>query len=82
MLKRSFDTVFDKTVTRDKISKFQDEVDVKLADTLRTELAKNNPEFAKLNKEFSFYKGLDKVMQETLSRTTGQAEIGLLDTIK
>ena len=82
MLKRSFDTVFDKAVTRDKIAKFQDEVDVKLADTLRTELAKNNPELANLNKEFSFYKNLDTVMQETLSRTTGQADVGLLQAIK
>lgn len=82
MLKRSFDTVFDKTITRDKIAKFQDEVDVKLADTLRAELAKNNPDLAALNKEFSFYKNLDNVMQETLQRTTWQAEKWLIQTIK
>jgi hypothetical protein len=29
---------------------------VKLADTLRSELAKNNPDFDVLNKNFSFYK--------------------------
>jgi len=55
-LRRSFDKVFDKTVTRDNITKFQDDLDVKLADTLRAELAKNNPDFNVLNKEFHFYK--------------------------
>ena len=76
-LKRSFDTVFDKAVTRDKITKFQDDLQVKLADTLRKELAQNNPAFDRLNKDFAFYKWLEKVMSETNRRTTGQAEIWL-----
>lgn len=72
-LKRSFDTVFDKTITRDKITKFQDDLQVKLADNLRAEISKNNPSFAKLNKDYSFYKSLDTVMSETLLRETWQS---------
>jgi len=62
--------VFDKTITRDKITKFQDDLQVKLADNLRAEISKNNPSFAKLNKDYSFYKSLDTVMSETLLRET------------
>jgi len=72
-LKRSFDTVFDKTITRDKITKFQDDLQVKLADNLRAEISKNNPSFAKLNKDYNFYKSLDTVMSETLLRETWQS---------
>lgn len=80
-LRRLYDVVFDKSVTRDKITKFQDEMQVKLADELRKELAKNNPELAKLNLDFSFYKWLDNVLWETIERTTGQNKTWLLTTL-
>lgn len=81
-LRKLYDTVFDKTITRDKISKFQDEMDVKLADVLRAELAKNNPELAELNKNFTFYKGLETVLDETVSRTQWHDTIWLIATIR
>lgn len=81
ILRRSFDKVFDKTVTRDNITKFQDDLQVKLADTLRSELAKNNPDFDVLNKNFSFYKWLENVLNETQLRKTWQLEEWLVATL-
>jgi hypothetical protein len=40
-----------------------------LADNIRKQLAEQNPDLAKLNKEFKFYKTLDDVLIETISRT-------------
>jgi len=81
-LRQKYDAVFDKWVTRDKITKFQDDLQLKLADSLRAELAKNNPELDALNKEFTFYKGLDTVLWETIDRTTWQATVWLLTEIR
>jgi len=80
-LKRQYDVVFDKTVTRDKITKFQDELQVELADILRVELAKNNPDLDILNKEFTFNKWLQKVLDETLERTAWQDPVWLINRI-
>ena len=52
----------------------------KLADNIRNQLSEQNPDFAKLNQEFSFYKNLDELLDGTLSRTAGQAEWGGLET--
>lgn len=81
-LRRLYDVVFDKRVTRDKITTFQDDLQVKLADNLRRELAKNNPELDALNKDFTFYKGLDTVLEDTIQRTTGQAPVWLITAIQ
>ena len=81
-LRRLYDVVFDKTITRDKITKFQDDIQVKLADNLRKELAKNNPELDKLNKDFAFAKWLDTVLEDTIQRTTGQAPVWLITTLQ
>lgn len=80
-LRQLYDVVFDKTITRDKITKFQDDLQVKLADALREELAKNNPDLAKLNKEYTFAKGMDFVLEETLERRTGRPEQWLIDIV-
>lgn len=39
-----------------------------LADNIRKQLAENNPELAKINKEFNFYNTVDEVLTETLNR--------------
>jgi len=43
-------------------------------DAIRQELAKNFPDLDKLNKEYSFWKNVEKVTSETLKRKTGQAQ--------
>lgn len=43
-----------------------------LADSIRKQLAEQNPDLAKLNKEFSFYSKLDEVLTETINRTWPQ----------
>jgi len=81
-LRQKFDVVFDKTITRDKITKFQDELQVSLADSLRAELAKNNPDLDKMNQNYHFYKGFQNVLDETIERKIGQDPLGLLWTIQ
>lgn len=81
-LKQKYDVVFDKAVTRDKITKFQDDLQVKLADTLRAELAKNNPDLDKLNKEYSFNKWLELVLEETIERTRWQDPVWLITELR
>jgi hypothetical protein len=81
-LRQKYDAVFDKTITRDKITKFQDDLQVKLADSLRAELAKNNPDLDKLNKEFTFNKWLQTVLDETISRTTWQDPVWLITELR
>jgi hypothetical protein len=44
------------------------------ADAIREELAKDFPDIAALNKEFSFWKDADRVIQDTLTRRQGQAK--------
>jgi len=81
-IRQKYDAVFDKGITRDKITKFQDDLQLTLADELRAELSKNNPDLAKLNKEFSFYKSLDNVLWETIERTRWQDTIWLISEIR
>ena len=42
------------------------------ADVIRSELAKSNPDLAKLNKEYSFFSNLKEVIDATAMRKTGQ----------
>jgi len=44
-----------------------------MANTLRSELSKVAPDLANLNKEFSFYKTLEDVLDETITRTKPQS---------
>lgn len=44
------------------------------ANAIRTELGKAAPDIAKLNKEYTFWRRVQKVMAETNKRRTGQAE--------
>jgi hypothetical protein len=43
------------------------------ADAIREEFAKADPSLAALNKEFSFWKNAEKVVDETILRREGQA---------
>lgn len=81
-LRRLYDVVFDKGITRDKISKFQDDLQIKLADDLRKELAKNNPQLDELNKNFTFYKGLQNVLDETVTRTQWHDPVWLISELR
>ena len=81
-LRQLYDKVFDKTVTRDAISKFQDDLDVKLADVLRKELAKNNPDLAEINKNLTFYKWLEFVLEDALNRKQWHDPVWLINTIR
>lgn len=42
------------------------------ADALRGELAKAAPDVAAANRDYSFYKGIQTVLEKTIERTTGQ----------
>jgi hypothetical protein len=44
------------------------------ADAIREELGKQFPDIDALNKEFSFWKNVDKVVSDTITRRTGQAK--------
>jgi hypothetical protein len=44
------------------------------ADAIRTQFAKEYPDLASLNKEFSFWKNTEKIAEETILRRTGQAK--------
>jgi hypothetical protein len=46
----------------------------KAADAIRNEFAKADPDLAALNKEFSFWKNVEKVTDETIMRREGQAK--------
>jgi hypothetical protein len=54
------------------------------ANAIRRELARQSPDIAKINKEFHFWKGIDKVLTDTAKRKTGQfgglVETGLMST--
>lgn len=43
-----------------------------MADALRGQIAKSSPDLAELNKQFSFYKNLNDIVNETLERTSSQ----------
>jgi hypothetical protein len=49
------------------------------SNAIREELAKNQPDIAKINAEFNFWKNVEKVAKDTAQRKTGQAP-GLGDT--
>jgi hypothetical protein len=44
------------------------------ADAIRSELAKDNPDIAALNKEYSFWKNVNQVVSDTVSRQQGQSK--------
>lgn len=44
-----------------------------LAGAIRSELAKTQPDLAKINAEYAFWKKVDKVLKETIERTQSQA---------
>lgn len=43
------------------------------ADSIRSELAKDHPEIAALNKEYSFWKNVHQITSDTISRQQGQS---------
>jgi hypothetical protein len=45
-----------------------------LANAIRGELAKSSPDLAKVNKEYSFWANVEKVMDDTIVRTQGQSK--------
>jgi len=44
------------------------------ANAIRRELAKASPDVARINKEFSFWKNVDRVVGQTIQRTASQAK--------
>lgn len=57
-----------KWVVSEEALSLKNNIKNQLANALRSELAKQNPELAKINKEFSFYSKLDEVLTETINR--------------
>jgi len=47
------------------------------ANSIRSELAKEYPDIARLNKEFNFWSNVQQVVGDTIRRTRGQTPIGL-----
>lgn len=43
------------------------------ADAIRSELAKDNPDIAALNKEYALWKNVNQVVSDTIARKTGQS---------
>jgi len=64
-----------KGFTADTITKLDVSLKKKAADALRGELAQEVPELAKLNKQFSFWRGVDDVVSETLKRKASQTSL-------
>ncbi|MEB3210069.1 MAG: hypothetical protein VKL39_01885, partial [Leptolyngbyaceae bacterium] len=50
------------------------EIHGKVADVIRSEFAKANPDLAAANAEYSFWKNVEKVAEETTRRRVGQAK--------
>ena len=44
-----------------------------MANTLRAEISKVAPDLASLNKEFSFYRTLEQILDETITRQKPQS---------
>lgn len=44
-----------------------------MANTLRSEISKAAPDLAALNKEFSFYRTLEQILDETITRQKPQS---------
>jgi hypothetical protein len=53
-IKRAFDEIYDDTDSG--LSKFVNTLRLDLGNALRKEISEQNPDLAKLNKEYSFYK--------------------------
>lgn len=49
--------------------------DKTLANSIRKELAKDFPDFAKINKEYTFFKSLDDILEATATRKVGQTGV-------
>lgn len=69
--------VLDNAVSRgkgflDDVSTLNTQVKKEATNAIREELAKDFPELAKINKEFTFWKNVDDVVGATLQRKTGQ----------
>lgn len=58
----------------DLASQASAEIHGKVADAIRQEFAKQYPDLAEINKEFSFWKNVEKVTQDTILRKEGQAK--------
>jgi hypothetical protein len=61
-----------KGFTNDAITKLETRVQKTAADTIRAEFAKELPELDKINKQFSFWRGVDDVVSKTLERKAPQ----------
>ena len=57
----------------DEITSFGLEIKREATNAIRGILSKGNPKLAVLNKEFSFWKDVEKITSETLKRTAGQS---------
>lgn len=75
---RTLKQILDKIVYSTKGSIVTEEMSYKniltnnIANTIRKELSQQNPDLAKLNKEFSFYKTLEDILTESIERTKPQ----------
>ncbi len=78
IFKRAFDQVL--RWTDASLDAFQNQLRVELGNEIRKEISKANPELALLNKEFSFYKWLETVLEETQRRELGKFEWGWIET--
>lgn len=77
-LRQMFDTVYEGN--KGVIEKFEDRIKERLGNTLRSELWKENPDLAKLNSEYAFYKWMEDILSETVERRFGKWEGGWLET--
>ena len=59
--------------TADVITKLDTQVKKEITDSIRNEIAKEVPELAKVNKEYTFWKNVDDVVGGTIERTKGQS---------
>lgn len=73
-LRRAFDQVY--SWTDATLDQFKNELRLDLWNALRKEISKNNPDLAEINKEFSFYKWLETVLEETQDRRYWKNSIG------
>jgi len=77
-VKKAFDQVLNGTDA--SLDSFQNSLRVELANKIRSEISKSNPSLAGVNKEFSFYKWLETVLEETLRREKGKFEWGWIES--
>lgn len=79
---RTFRKAFDQVLrgTDASLDAFQNDLRVQLANEIRKEISKANTKLASLNKEYSFYKWLETVLEETQRRELGKFEWGWIET--